>query len=268
MTSLGMTSSGLTKCILITNDDGYKSDGLKLLESLARSLSDDVWIVAPEEEQSGKGHALSLNEPVRYRRLGDKHFAVKGTPTDCVMMAIHKIMPEDHFPTLLLSGVNRGSNLAEDMTYSGTISAAMEGTLCGIPSIALSQEVAKDYPHDVFQVCRDHGLSVLRDLISIPWEKGTLMNINFPLNSENVKGVKATSQGFRDDAEVFIDARVDVRGRPYYWIGFRRQFGVPKIGTDLAAVEDGYISVTPLHLDLTHEESLLTMGDNINKDFK
>ncbi len=258
-----MIAHDITQRILITNDDGYNSSGLKLLEGLAKSLSNDVWIVAPEEEQSGKGHALSLHEPVRYRQIDEKYFAVKGTPTDCVMMALHKILPEK--PTLLLSGINRGVNLAEDMTYSGTISAAMEGTICGIPSIAFSQEVARDYPYDLFQSSRDHGLGILKNLIASPWESGVFMNVNFPLNSEKLKGVRATSQGFRDDAEVFIDERHDLRGSHYYWIGFKRQYGEPVFGTDLAAIKDNYISVSPLHLNLTHEKMLSTISKTMNK---
>lgn len=260
-----MTES-IAQRILVTNDDGYNSPGLKVMEAIARAISDDVWIVAPEEEQSGKGHALSLHEPVRIRQIDEQYFAVKGTPTDCVIMALHEIMPAR--PTLILSGVNRGVNLAEDMTYSGTISAAMEGTICSIPSIAFSQEVAKDYPGDLFQTSRLHGLSMVKKLIAEPWEKGVFLNINFPLHTDQVKGIKTTTQGFRDDAEVFINGRQDPRGGNYYWIGFRRQYGTPKTGTDLAAIENGYISVTPLHLDLTHEKSMLSIGNIINKDFK
>jgi len=251
--------------ILVTNDDGYNSPGLKLMEAIARSISDDVWIVAPEEEQSGKGHALSLHDPIRYRQIDEQYFAVKGTPTDCVIMALHRILPER--PTLLLSGINRGVNLAEDMTYSGTISAAMEGTICGIPSMAFSQEVARDYPYDQFQTSRDHGLVLVKKLLSASWEKGVLLNVNFPLHSDQVKGIQTTTQGFRDEAEVFIESRQDPRGVDYHWLGFRRQYGVPKSGTDLAAIESGYISVTPLHLDLTHHKSIATIGNIINKDF-
>lgn len=252
---------------MITNDDGYNATGLKVLESIARSLSNDVWIVAPEEEQSGKGHALTLNEPLRFRQIDEKYFAVKGTPTDCVMMALHRIMPPDQKPSLLLSGINKGSNLAEDTTYSGTISAAMEGTICGIPSVAFSQETARDYAYDLFQVARDHGISVLRKLLDIPWQDGVFMNVNFPLDAEQVRGIRVTSQGFRDNAELFIDEREDLRGDNYYWLGFRRQYGSPEPETDLAAIKDGYISITPLHLNLTHEKSLVTIGDKINKDF-
>ncbi|MCF8474465.1 MAG: 5'/3'-nucleotidase SurE [Emcibacter sp.] len=251
--------------ILITNDDGYNAPGLKVLEAMAKSLSHDVWIVAPEEEQSGKGHALSLHDPVRYRQIDEKYFAVRGTPTDCVMIAIHKIMP--YRPTLLLSGINRGCNLAEDMTYSGTISAAMEGTICGIPSIAFSQEVVKNYTYDLFQVSRDHGISILKKLVSIPWKEGVFMNVNFPLDPERVKGIKTTCQGFRDEEELYIEERMDLRGIKYCWLGFRRQYGKPSQDTDLAAIENGFISVTPLHLDMTHKESLLTIEKEINKDF-
>ncbi len=258
-------SEPISTCILITNDDGYNSPGLRLLEAMARSISDDVWIVAPEEEQSGKGHSLSLHEPVRYRQIDEKYFSVKGTPTDCVMMATHTLMPKK--PTLLLSGVNRGVNLAEDMTYSGTISAAMEGTICHIPSIAFSQEIKRDYPSDLYQVARERGLSVLKKLISVPWQAGVFMNVNFPLYPDRLKGIRTTHQGFRDDAELFIEKRKDPRGGNYYWIGFRREYGEPKSETDLAAIKDGYISVTPLHLNLTHENSLLTIKEQMDKDF-
>ncbi len=260
-----MTEESRSTRILVTNDDGYNSPGLKLMEAIARSISNDVWIVAPEEEQSGKGHALSLHEPIRYRQIDEKYFAVKGTPTDCVMMALHQIMPDR--PTLLLSGINRGVNLAEDMTYSGTISAAMEGTICGIPSIAFSQEVTKDHPYDLFQTARDHALGIVKELVEITWEEGTFLNVNFPLNADKVKGIQTTAQGFRDEAEVFIDARQDPRGGDYYWIGFRRQYGAPKLGTDLAAIDNGYISVSPMHLDLTHQKSLVTIGKKIDKEF-
>ncbi|VAV96872.1 5'-nucleotidase SurE [hydrothermal vent metagenome] len=255
----------ISERILITNDDGYSAPGLMLLAEIARSISDDVWIIAPSEEQSGKGHALSLHEPVRYRQIDEKYFSVKGTPTDCVMMACHMIMPEK--PTLLLSGINRGVNLAEDMTYSGTISAAMEGTLCGIPSIGFSQEVARDYAGDLFQVARDHGAQVIKDIISIPWKNGVFINVNFPLYPDRLKGVRTTHQGFRDESELFIEQCQDPRGSDYFWIGFRREYGTPAQGTDLAAVRDGYISVTPLHLDLTHEDSLITISDKMDKDF-
>lgn len=252
--------------ILVTNDDGISAPGIKLLEEIARKLSDDVWVVAPDSEQSGKGHALTLTEPLRYRALDDRHFAVKGTPTDCVMMAVHTIIPEKK-PDLLLSGINRGCNLAEDMTYSGTISAAMEGVICGIPSIAISQEVNKENRQDPFIVAEKYGLDILKELIDTGWDEGILMNVNFPPDRDVVKGVRSVRQGFRDDAELFIDKRDDLRGGNYFWIGFRRAYGNPEAGTDLQAIRDGYISITPLHLDLTHEKTLLTLSNKMNKDF-
>ncbi len=258
-------TEALSTRILITNDDGYEAPGLKILEEMARAISDDVWIVAPEEEQSGKGHSLSLNVPVRYRQVAEQYFSVRGTPTDCVMMATHVIMPQR--PTLLLSGINRGVNLAEDMTYSGTISAAMEGTICDIPSIAFSQEIIRNYSGDPYEVSGTCGLAILKNLISVPWNAGTFINVNFPLDPGRLKGIKTTRQGFRDDAELFIDERKDPRGGRYYWIGFRRQYGSPEAGTDLAAIKEGYISVTPLHLDMTHEDYLLTLGNKMNKEF-
>lgn len=252
--------------ILVTNDDGITAPGIKLLEEIARKLSDDVWVVAPDSEQSGKGHALTLTEPLRYRALDERHFAVKGTPTDCVMMAVHTIIPGKK-PDLLLSGINRGCNLAEDMTYSGTISAAMEGVICGIPSIAISQEVNKENRQDPFIVAEKYGLDILKELIDTGWDEGILMNVNFPPDRDIVKGVRSVRQGFRDDAELFIDKRDDLRGGNYFWIGFRRAYGNPEAGTDLQAIRDGYISITPLHLDLTHEKTLLTLSNKMNKDF-
>ena len=253
--------------ILITNDDGIQSEGIQLLEEIARQFSDDVWVVAPNREQSGKGHALSLTEPIRFRKVGEKHFAVDGTPTDCVMIAIHQIM-KDQKPDLVLSGINRGCNLAEDMTYSGTISAAMEGVLCGVPSIALSQEIDRNDLSDIFAVSRDHAASVIKNVLdTLMSHKTCLLNINFPPHQE-VKGVMATKQGYRSDGEIFIDERKDLRGGRYYWLGFKRAYGDPEIGSDLAAIRDGYISITPLQLDLTEYKMLSNLAGQVNKEFK
>ncbi len=165
--------------ILVTNDDGIEAPGLAVLEAIAAELSDDVWVVAPAEEKSGAGHSLTLVEPVRLRQFSEKRFAVRGTPTDCVMMAIGVVM-RDHRPDLVLSGVNRGANLAEDVTYSGTVSAAMEGTLAGVRSIALSQ-VVRDWRDDTaFAPARAWGPEIVRRLAAAEWAKGVLMNVNFP----------------------------------------------------------------------------------------
>ncbi len=253
--------------ILVTNDDGVNAEGLEVLVEIARGLSDDVWIVAPEYEQSGAGHGLTLSEPLRVRQLGEKHYAISGTPTDCVMLAVHEVIT-DKKPSLVLSGVNRGSNLAEDVTYSGTIAAAMEGLLCGIPSIALSQNVGRERKPEYFNTARKFGLGVVQDLLRAGWPRGVLMNVNFPgVYTDDVKGIAVTRQGFRDESELIVDKRVDARGFDYYWFGLRRAYGDPGAGTDLQAVRDGYISVGPLHLDLTHEPTCALLAGRLNVAF-
>ena len=244
--------------ILVTNDDGIAAPGLKVLETIARTLSDDIWIVAPAEEQSGAGHSLTLSEPIRLRALDERRFAVRGTPTDCVMLALGHVM-KDHRPDLILSGVNRGGNLAEDVTYSGTVSAAMEGALAGIPSIALSQCYAKEGMGDTvpFAAAEAWAERVLRPLVDTPMAPRTLVNVNFPaLPPADVKGVRVVRQGLRDYGRLKIVQRTDPRGYHYYWFGLGPMIHTPGHATDLEAIADGYVAVTPLHLDLTHEESL------------
>ncbi|WP_423603042.1 5'/3'-nucleotidase SurE [Sphingomonas sp. MS122] len=244
--------------ILLTNDDGVHARGLEVLERIARTLSDDITIVAPLEEQSGKGRSLSLTEPVRLRKFGERRFAVTGTPTDAVMMALAQIM-KDARPDLILSGVNRGANLAEDVSYSGTVSAAMEGALAGIRSVALSQRYADLAPGErvSFDAAEIWGERVLRPLLDADWAPRTLMNINFPpVPASEVAGIKPVNQGLRDYGRLKLDKRTDPRGFDYYWFGLGRINYTPEADTDLEAIEQGYITVTPLHLDLTHRESL------------
>lgn len=244
--------------ILVSNDDGINAPGLEVLERIARQFSDDVWVVAPEEEQSGSGHSLTLSRVLRLRELGEKRWAVSGTPTDCVMMAVNKIM-KDNKPTLILSGVNRGGNMAEDVTYSGTVSVAMEGQLAGVPSIALSQCTRPD-TRTKWETAEKHAPEVIRRLLESGWPENVLMNVNFPaVAPEEVKGVKVTEQGLRELTGTNIDERVDPRGFTYYWFGLGREVGVPGHETDLKAIRESYISVTPLHLDLTHHETRGTM---------
>lgn len=247
--------------ILLTNDDGVHARGLEVLERIAHTLSDDITIVAPLEEQSGKGRSLSLTEPVRLRRFGERRFAVTGTPTDAVMMALGEIM-KDGPPDLILSGVNRGANLGEDVSYSGTVSAAMEGALAGIRSIALSQRYALSAPGErvSFEAAEQWGERVLRPLIAAEWAPRTLMNVNFPpLPASEVTGIKAVGQGLRDYGRLKLDKRTDPRGFDYYWFGLGRVPHSPVADTDLEAIEQGWITVTPLHLDLTHRESLVML---------
>ncbi|KQN26421.1 stationary phase survival protein SurE [Sphingomonas sp. Leaf33] len=244
--------------ILLTNDDGIHARGLAILERLARTLSDDVTVVAPAEEQSGKGRSLTLTEPVRLRSFGEKRWAVTGTPTDAVMMALAEIM-KDEKPDLILSGINRGANLGEDVSYSGTVSAAMEGALAGIPSIALSQRYATPAPGErvSFDAAEGWFDRTVRPLVAMDWAPRTLVNVNFPpVAADAVAGIKTVAQGLRDYGRLKLDKRTDPRGFPYYWFGLGSVPFSPAIDTDLEAIEAGYVTVTPLHLDMTHRDSL------------
>lgn len=246
--------------ILVTNDDGINAPGLVALEAIAAELSDDVWVVAPAEEQSGAGHSLTLSQPVRLREIGPRRYSVRGTPTDCVMLALGAVLTE-HKPDLILSGVNRGGNLAEDVTYSGTVSAAMEGCLAGIRSIALSQ-VMMNYVagQEDFSTATTHGAEIVSRISAVEWPEGMLVNINFPpVTADQVRGVRVTEQGFRDYGNIHLVKRTDPRGFPYYWHGFGKEKADPGHRTDLQAMHEACISVTPLHLDMTHYASLATL---------
>ena len=241
----------MSERILITNDDGIHAPGIAVLEKIARQLSDDVWIVAPEFEQSGKSHSLSLTEPLRVRKIDDKRFALQGTPTDCVIVACQKIM-QDSPPTLLLSGINRGANLAEDMTYSGTIAAAIEGVIRGVRSIAMSQ-VFRSGNEVKWTTAEEHAPNILRRLIETELDPGVFININFPdVDPGNVGGAVATKVGQRAAFEILVHERIDARNFPYYWLSFKHDNSNANEETDLHAIARGMISVTPLHFDFTH----------------
>lgn len=253
--------------ILLTNDDGVNASGLKLLEEVASRFTDDLWIVAPAEEQSGTGHSLTLTRPVRLRRLGEKKYAVAGTPTDAVLMALFQLMP-DQRPDVIISGINRGANLAEDVTYSGTVSAAMEGALAGVRSIALSQAYSREGMGDTvpFAAAEAWAPRVLESLLGAELAAGTLVNVNFPaLAPEEVRGVRVVRQGIRDYGRTRIVERTDPRGYPYYWFGLGPSIETPGHSTDLEAIGDGYVSVTPLHLDLTHDPSLGVLAERFDQ---
>lgn len=244
--------------ILLTNDDGIHADGLKCLERIARTLSDDVWIVAPEYEQSGASRALTLSDPIRVRKLDDRRFAVSGTPTDCVMMGVRELV-EGAAPDLVLSGVNHGQNLAEDVTMSGTVAGAIEGMALGIPSMALSQAVTRFHDDVVlnWETSEAYAPGLIKRLLELGWPKDVILNLNFPaVEPGQVKEVEVTRQGFRDSHIRSAEKRIDMRGRAYYWMGFNGQLSDPAQGTDLRAVYEGRISVTPLHIDLTHMETV------------
>ena len=237
--------------ILLTNDDGVHAEGLQVLERIARTFTDDVWVVAPETDQSGFAHSLSLSEPLRVRKVRERHYAVRGTPTDCVIMGVRHLMPEP--PDLILSGVNAGSNIADDVTYSGTIAGAMEGTLLGIRSIALSQgySVSEEGRTVEWSTVEHHAPEVLRKLIGLPLPQNVFLNLNFPnCAPDAIKGVTVTNQG-RLTHGLWLDERKDGRGFPYFWLRFGREQLDVRDGTDIAALRAGMISVTPLHMDLT-----------------
>lgn len=242
--------------ILITNDDGIHAPGLAALERIAAQITDEVWIVAPETDQSGASHSLTLNDPLRLRPISERHFAVRGTPTDCVIMGLRHIM-EAHPPDLILSGVNRGQNIADDVTYSGTIAAAMEGTLLGTPSIALSQAYGFSEGRRVrWNTAEALGADIVRRLWDAKIPPNTVINVNFPdRDPEDVEGISLTRQGKRDQSLMTVEKRTDGRGNPYYWLGFERSRSRPAVGTDLWAVYEGWISITPLALDLTDQDT-------------
>lgn len=250
--------------ILCTNDDGIYAHGLDCLVKIARALSDDVWVVAPQEEQSGAARALTLSHPIRIRKYEERRFSVTGTPSDAVMMATQKLLA-GKLPDLVLSGVNNGQNLAEDVTVSGTIAGALQGMTLGIPSIALSlsrfsREGAK------WATPEAHGPEIIRRLLAAGWPKDVVINVNFPdKNPGEVAGVEVTRQGHRDDFSLYAEERQDLRGGTYYWYGYSGKISDPPPGTDLRAVYDGRISITPLHLALTHEEARVHLATAFDK---
>ena len=256
-----MTSDPLdleTARILVTNDDGIHAPGLKVLERIAKSLSRDVWVVAPETEQSATSHALTLRRPLRTRKLGRRRFSVDGTPTDCVLVGHHHIL-RDGPPDLVPSGINHGANLGEDVTYSGTVAAAMEGAILGVRAVAFSQMHPADKRID-WRTAERFAPEILRALVSIPWTRDMLVNVNFPpLAPDRVAGVRPCRQGRREEGSTLVEG-VDPGGRPYLWLGnFQSDVGLDR-GTDLAAVMEGAIAVTPLHMDMTHKATLKKLG--------
>ena len=248
-----------TARILVTNDDGIHAPGLGALERIAKSLSDDVWVIAPETEQSATSHSLTLRRPLRSRKLGERRYSVDGTPTDCVLVAHRHILAERP-PDLVFSGINHGANLGEDVTYSGTVAAAMEAAILGVRAIAFSQMRQEDgrIPWDTPE---RHAPDIVRRAVAIDWPRDLLLNVNFPPVAPNaISGVRACRQGRRDEGTT-ITAGVDPGGRPYLWIGNFLSDTSSDHGTDLAAVMEGAIAVTPLYLDLTHRGTLARLEE-------
>jgi len=240
--------------VLISNDDGIHAPGLKLLEKIIRKLAREVWVVAPEAEQSAAGHSLTLRRPLRIRKLSPRRFAIDGTPTDCVLLGVNQVM-DGNPPDLMLSGINRGGNLGEDVTYSGTVAAAMEGTLLGIPSIAFSL-VTDDRAQAKWGTPEHWAADVVTRLCRTERPANVLINVNFPdVPARAVSGIEVTRQGRRKIGGALAQG-TDPRGDPYFWIGVQRTEDRYAMGTDLEAVSRGAIAVTPLGLDLTHGRTL------------
>ena len=256
--------------ILITNDDGINAPGLETLESIARTVASadgEVWIVAPAFEQSGVGHCISYSRPTMIAEMGPRRFAAEGSPADCVMVALHEVM-RDARPDLVLSGVNRGNNSAENVLYSGTIGGAMEAVLQGLPAIALSQFMGPGTATlaDPFEAARVHGAGVVRALLDrAPWDRDAdyplFYNVNFPpVAAADVKGTKAAAQGMRSGDGFTMEARQSPAGRTYLWVRGGPQQEPTKPGTDAAVNLEGWISVTPLRADLTAHDRMTDLA--------
>lgn len=245
--------------ILLTNDDGIHSDGLIKLEEALREVG-DVYTVAPAAEMSGASHSLTLARPLRIRQIDERHWSVDGTPTDCVTLALNKILPADERPHICASGINHGANLGDDATYSGTVAGALEATILGVPGLAFSL-VARE--HFDFSESARFAVTAIRKVLSDGLPEGTLLNINIPRGTD-IKGVRVTRQGIKN-ARPVISEHIDPRGKPYFWIGeeyFPAHAGDD--GTDYLAIEQGYISVTPLKSDMTDHRALTAL-DNWNR---
>jgi 5'-nucleotidase len=235
--------------ILLTNDDGIHSEGLVTLERSLREVG-DVFVVAPAAEMSGASHSLTLARPLHIRHVDKSHWTVDGTPTDCVKLALHKILKEDQLPHVCASGINHGGNLGDDATYSGTVAGALEATILGVPGIAVSLVARENFD---FTDASRFALLAVRKILSEGLPEGTLLNMNVPVGE--IKGVKVTRQGIKN-ARPVISEHIDPRGKPYFWIGEQYFRSNAEDGTDYRAIEDGYVSVTPLKSDMTDHGAL------------
>ena len=241
--------------ILVSNDDGIRAAGIRALEAALAPLG-DVWVVAPDREQSAASHSLSLHRPLRVESIDERHFAIDGTPTDAVNLGINGILRRK--PDLVVSGVNHGGNLGDDVTYSGTVSAAMEGTLLGVPAIAVS---LVSHESADFSAAVEFTARLARAVSTCGLPRDTLLNVNVPaLAMSAIRGYRITRQGKRRYGDAIVENR-DPRGRKYYWIGGEDLGFVPAEGTDCSAIADGYISITPLHLDLTNYASMKALSE-------
>ena len=250
--------------ILLVNDDGIDADGLAVSHDIASALAEEVWVVAPQADQSGMSHAISIHLPIRVTERGPRRYAVVGTPSDCVVMAVRQIM-KGKLPDLVLSGVNRGANLADDVIYSGTVSGAMTAVLCGIPAVALSQAFRKSDPVP-WDTARRHGTRLLEKLLAGPLPPDLCLNVNFPAVAPGaVTGIRLTRQGRRSIRAIDLDARMDLRGKPYYWLGFDRASGTQEPDSDITALRAKAVSVTPLKFDRTDDTARALLADRFGE---
>lgn len=235
--------------ILITNDDGYHSDGILALENGLKEVG-QVFVVAPESEQSGASHSLTLARPLRIRQIDESHWTVDGTPTDCVTLALNHILPDGLRPHICCSGINHGANLGDDATYSGTVAGALESTILGVPGLAFSLTAYSE--HDFSEAVKI-AVQLTQKVLSEGLPKFTLLNVNVPIGVP--KGIRITKQGFKS-AKPVISQHIDPRGKSYYWIGELREGFRAEGGTDFEAISEGYVSVTPMRSDLTSHSGL------------
>ena len=235
--------------ILITNDDGYHSEGIIALEESLSEIA-EVYVVAPASEQSGASHSLTLARPLRIRQIDGRHWTVDGTPTDCITLALNQILGADKRPHICVSGINHGPNLGDDATYSGTVAGAMEATILGVPGLAFS--LAETRSHD-FSYSMRFARQITERAIADGLPGQTLLNVNIPTGEP--KGIRVTKQGFKQ-ARPVISELIDPRGKPYYWIGELRDGFRAEGGTDFEAIEDGFVSVTPMRSDLTNHAAI------------
>ena len=238
---------------LLSNDDGIRASGIAALERVLREFG-SVDVVAPDRERSGAGHSLTLHHPLRVANVSEGHFAVSGTPTDCVLLAIEELLPQP--PDWVFSGINHGPNMGEDVTYSGTVAAAMEGTILGRPSVALSLGVG---PHLHFEPLHETLTRLVGMLLKFPLEPAQLLNVNVPnLPPEEIRGVRVTRLGSRQYHDAVVRQK-DPRGRDYYWIGGTGPEWARDERSDAFAIEEGYVSVTPLRLDMTDYKAIVEL---------
>lgn len=245
--------------VLISNDDSIHSNGIKVLEEIMFSITPNVWVVAPENQQSAVGHSLTIHSPLRMREYDARHFSVYGTPTDSVLVGIGKVMRNIR-PHLVLSGINHGQNTADDVTYSGTISAAIEATLMKIPSIALSQDFDENGGRPDWGIAREYLPRLLESMQGMAWDYNTVISVNFPVKKPGVTPeIRAVPQGhYSMEKQDMVDC-VDPRGRPYFWIGAPPARDEEDQLQDVGALKAGHITITPLSLNLTHHPTLAAL---------